>query len=108
MKNRLIALIIADRTRVLTLLISGSLALSGLVASKMFGMQLTGDHQATITLIVTLLFGWIIEAWAAENNAKGAGQVQELLKKNDPTVKVDRFIGTETVEAVKDAVELNK
>ena len=102
MKDRIIQLIIADRTRVLTLLISGVLALSGVVAAKLFGVQLTAEHQTTITLLVTLIFGWVIEAYAAEKNAQGAAKVQQALQVQNPTLEVDRYIGPQTVAAAED------
>jgi len=106
MKDRIIAAIIADRSRVLTILLSGVMALSSVVAIKWFGVELTAEHQTTITLIVTLVFGWLIEGYAAEKNAQGAQQVQQALQMKNPTLEADRYIGPATVAAAQDmAVE---
>lgn len=104
MRDRIIQLIIADRTRVLTLLISLALALCGGIATKLLGFDLTAEHNATITLVVTLIFGWVIEGYAAEVNAKGAEKVQQQLQRLQPRLEVDRFIGDRTVAAAEDAV----
>lgn len=104
MRDRIIQAIIADRTRVQTLLISLALASAGGIATRLLGFELTAEHNTTITLIVTLLFGWIIEAYAAEQNAKGAKKIQENLQRLDPSIQVDRFIGDRTVAAAQDAV----
>lgn len=104
MRDRIIQLIIADRTRVLTLLVSLCLALAGGIATRLLGFELTTEHNAMITTIVTLVFGWTIEAWASEQNAKGAAKVQEALKEIAPDLEVDRHLGDKTVAAVEDAV----
>jgi hypothetical protein len=102
MKDRIIAAIISDRTRVLTLLVSSSISLSGMIAAKWFGVDLTVDQQATITLIVTLVFGWIIEGYAAEKNAQGAEKVQQALQIQNPELDADRYIGPKTIAAAQD------
>lgn len=104
MRDRIIQLIIADRTRVLTLLVSLCLALAGAIATRLLGIELTAEHNTTITMVVTLVFGWAIEAWAAEQNAKGAKAVQQALKEINPDLEIDRFIGTKTIEAATDTV----
>jgi len=103
MRDRILQLIIADRTRVLTLLVSLVLALCGGIATKLLGFELTTEHNAQITLIVTLVFGWIIEAYAAEVNAKGAAKVQQSLQRIDPNLQVDRYIGDQTIAVADDA-----
>jgi lysozyme family protein len=53
-------------------------------------------------LLVTLVFGWLIEAYAAEVNARGAAKVQQALQMVKPDLEVDRFIGDRTVAAAED------
>lgn len=102
MRDRIIQLIIADRTRVLTLLVSFVLAVAGNIATRLLGVELTAEHNAQITLFVTLVFGWIIEAYASEVNARGAEKVQQALQMVKPDLEVDRFIGDRTVAAAED------
>jgi hypothetical protein len=108
MKDRLIAAIIADRTRLFTLSISAALALSAWAAAEWFGVELNDEHKWFITTIVTLLLGWALEALGAEKNAVGAGKVQEALKEVNPSVVVDRFIGDQTIGAVKKMADENR
>jgi hypothetical protein len=104
MRDRLIQAIIADRTRVQTLLVSACIALCGSIATKLLGFELTAEHNAMITLMVTLAIGWAIEAYAGEKNAQGGERIQAVLQQVKPDLEVDRFIGDKTVAAAEDLV----
>jgi hypothetical protein len=101
MKDSFVSLLIADRARIIPLLVGLVLALSGRIITAVSGVDLTTEEANMITVIFTLAFGWLLDAWAAEVNAKGAGKLQEVLKKTDPTVVVDRYIGKNTVAATQ-------
>ena len=107
MKDRLARLLIADRARIIPLLVGLVLALSGRIVTAVSGVQLSSEEANLITVIFTLAFGWLIDAWASEVNAKGAGQVQQILQQSDPSVVVDRFIGKDTVAATQKLTDTN-
>lgn len=107
MKERLARLLIADRARIIPLLVGLVLALSGRIVTAISGVELTVEEANMITVIFTLAFGWLIDAWSAEVNAKGAGQLQEVLKQSDPTIVVDRYIGPDTVAATQKLTDTN-
>jgi hypothetical protein len=104
MKERIIQLIIADRTRVITLAVSFALAITVNIATEVLGMHLSDDAHTQITLFFTLIFGWIIEAYASEANANGAKRVQQALHQVDDSIQVDRYIGPNTIAATESVV----
>lgn len=105
MKERLIGLIIRDRSRVLPLLIGLVLALSGRLATALLGYEMTPEDANQITLVTTLLFGWMIDGWAADKNARGGAAVQAAVQTIDSRIEVDQYIGHKTVKAVQAAVQ---
>lgn len=104
MKERFVQLVIADKTRILTLLVSFALGLTVTIASRFFGIQISEERSAEITLFCTLIFGWLIEAYASEVNAYGAERVQMSLQAVDKSIQVDRFIGPNTIGVTDNVV----
>ena len=96
-KEHIIAAIIADKTRALTVAVSLTLALVTTVTSKLLGSELSGEHTGLVTLVATAVYGWLIEAYGAEQNARGAGELQRQLQRIDPDINIDRYIGPKTI-----------
>mgnify|MGYP007090084574 CR=1 FL=1 len=104
MKDRFVQFVIADKTRILTLLVSFALGLTVTIASRIFGIEISEERSAEITLFCTLIFGWLIEAYAAEVNAYGAERVQMALQAVDKSIQVDRYIGPNTIHVTDNVV----
>lgn len=104
MKDRFVQFVIADKTRILTLLVSFALGLIVTIASRFFGIEISEERSAEITLFCTLIFGWLIEAYAAEVNAYGAERVQMALQAVDKSIQVDRYIGPNTIHVTDNVV----
>jgi len=100
-RQHIIAAIIADKTRALTVAVSLTLALVTTITTKLLGSELSSEHAGLVTLVATAVYGWIIEAYGAEQNARGAGEVQRQLQRIDPDIHIDRYIGPKTIETAE-------
>lgn len=102
MKEQLIALIIKDRARVLTLGTGFVLAIIGALLTRFAGIELDKDTELFITALVTLAIGYAFDGWALDQTAKGGKAIQERLQQVNPEVVVDGVIGPVTIGATED------
>ncbi len=104
MREKLIALIIQDKARIIQL-VTGlfvGLLVTGLLK---LGITLRPDDAVFITAIAAMVVGWAIEIWTGEANNKGAAKVQEILNTaKGPDIPVDQFIGPGTVARAQQVV----
>ena len=65
------------------------------------GFHLTADQQTEVSLALTAVTYWLITELVNKYAGDKAETIQKILQDINPTLKVDRWIGAETVAAAQ-------
>lgn len=104
LKTRLIQAIIRDRIRLIPMA-CGFVVWCALELTQRVGIQLTAEHQVAITTVATLVFSCLLDGWALDVTAAGATEAQNELRRLQPWIQTDGFVGPQTVGGVKALVD---
>lgn len=69
------------------------------------GLYLDAEQQTTVSLAISGTLYWLIMELVNKYAGEHAAAVQSALQKANPSLKVDRWIGEETVKAAMDAAQ---
>ena len=74
-------------------------------ATSGIGFEMTASQQTEMSLALTAGIYWIISQIINNYAGKYSAELQEILKNANPLLKVDRWIGPETIAAAQDAAQ---
>ena len=74
-------------------------------ATSAIGFELSASQQTEVSLAITACIYWIISQLINNYAGKYSAELQEILKNANPLLKVDRWIGPETIAAAQDAAQ---
>ena len=74
-------------------------------ATSAIGFELSASQQTEVSLAITACIYWIISQIINNYAGKYSAELQEILKNANPLLKVDRWIGPETIAAAQDAAQ---
>jgi len=69
------------------------------------GFTLTADQQTEVSLALTAATYWLITELVNKYAGDRAETIQKILQEINPTLKVDRWIGKETIAAAQEAAQ---
>lgn len=69
------------------------------------GFEMTVEDQTQFSLLATAATYWVISQLINNYAGKYSAELQEILKNANPLLKVDRWIGPETIAAAQEAAQ---
>lgn len=69
------------------------------------GFEMTADDQIQFSLMTSAGIYWVISQIINNYAGKYSAELQEILKNANPLLKVDRWIGPETIAAAQEAAQ---
>ena len=70
-------------------------------ATSSVGLHLDADQQIEISLTISAIIFWLLTQLVNKYAGEHSEALQSILQKANPTLKVDRWIGPETIAAVQ-------
>ena len=70
-------------------------------ATSSVGFHLDADQQTEISLTISAVIFWLLTQLVNKYAGEHSETLQSILQKSNPTLKVDRWIGPETIAAVQ-------
>lgn len=74
-------------------------------ATSGIGFEMTASQQTELSLALTAGIYWVISQLINNYAGKYSAELQEILKNANPLLKVDRWIGPETIAAAAEAAQ---
>jgi hypothetical protein len=74
-------------------------------ATSAIGFEMTASQQTEVSLAITACIYWIISQIINNYAGKYSEELQAILKNANPLLKVDRWIGPETIAAAQEAAQ---